>query len=61
MKTFKIKPKNKHLQVIDPETMKPLKEEGEQKPRTEYWLRRVIDGDVVIARTTTKATIKEKE
>ncbi|EMM7986886.1 TPA: DUF2635 domain-containing protein [Morganella morganii] len=34
------------LTVRDPETMQPLAEKGERKPRTAYWLRRLKDGDV---------------
>lgn len=34
------------LTVRDPETLQPLAEKGERKPRTIYWLRRLKDGDV---------------
>lgn len=34
---FKIKPK-KGLIIRDPETFELLAEEGEEKPRTSYWL-----------------------
>lgn len=34
------------LTVRDPETLQPLAEKGERKPRTAYWLRRLRDGDV---------------
>ncbi|MGF1842260.1 DUF2635 domain-containing protein [Vibrio clamense] len=47
MQTFKIKPKTKGLLVKDPETFKPLKATGEEKPRNAYWLRRLSAGDVV--------------
>lgn len=47
MQTLKIKPANKDVMVRDPESMKPLKTEGETKPRTTYWLRRIADGDVI--------------
>lgn len=46
MKTIYIKPV-KGQQVLDPETRQPLAETGEHKPRSEYWLRRLIDGVVV--------------
>lgn len=36
------------LTVRDPETYQPLAVEGEVKPRTAYWLRRLKDGDVVL-------------
>ncbi len=45
--TFKIKPKSSSVKVLDPQTLKPLKSVGETKPRNEYWLRRLMDGDVV--------------
>lgn len=32
--------------VRDPVTSKPLAPEGEAKPKTGYWLRRIMDGDV---------------
>ena len=35
------------LKVKDPVTGTPLKAEGELKPATTYWLRRVKDGDAV--------------
>lgn len=34
------------LTVRDPETLQPLAEKGERKPRNAYWLRRLKDGDV---------------
>lgn len=34
------------LTVRDPETLQPLAEKGERKPRNTYWLRRLKDGDV---------------
>lgn len=35
--------------VRDPNTMKLLAEDGENKPRTGFWLRRLKDGDVIYA------------
>lgn len=35
------------LPVRDPQTMQPLAAEGEHKPRTCYWLRRLAAGSVV--------------
>lgn len=43
--------------VRDPETNEPLAPQGEKKPNTSYWQRRLIDGDV--ERVKTKS--KEKE
>jgi hypothetical protein len=37
------------LLVRDPQTMQPLAAEGEHKPRTSYWLRRLASGAVVEA------------
>jgi len=42
-----IKPAQPALIVRDPDTGKPLAAEGEKKPKTSYWLRRLRDGDVV--------------
>lgn len=44
---FKIKPADKGVSVLCPETLTPLKTNGEMKPRNEYWLRRLADGSVV--------------
>lgn len=44
---FKIKPANKEIKVLDPETFQPLKAAGELKPRNEYWIRRLNDGSVI--------------
>ena len=48
---FKIKPATSGLTVLDPETKQPLKKTGETKEKTEYWLRRILDGDVVEIKT----------
>ncbi|WP_340617231.1 DUF2635 domain-containing protein [Xenorhabdus entomophaga] len=45
MTELHLKPAN-GLVVRDPETCQPLATEGERKPRTAYWLRRLKDGDV---------------
>ncbi|MBA3027442.1 MAG: DUF2635 domain-containing protein [Desulfobacterium sp.] len=45
MKTLFLKPKPGVL-VKDPVTGKPLATEGEEKPDTTYWRRRITDGDV---------------
>ncbi|EHZ5883523.1 DUF2635 domain-containing protein [Salmonella enterica] len=34
--------------VRDPVTQQLLAADGEQKPRTPFWLRRLADGDVVV-------------
>lgn len=56
--TFKIKPAKAGLLVKDPETRKPLKAAGEEKPRTAYWLRRINDKSVVVVKATAKSTTK---
>lgn len=55
--TFKIKPAG-GLKVLDPVTFEPLKPAGEDKPKNEYWLRRIMEGAVV--EVTTKATTAAK-
>lgn len=42
---FKIKPK-KGLIIRDPETFEQLSENGEEKPKTAYWLNHLKNGDV---------------
>lgn len=43
---MKIKPAEGRS-VIDPVTKTLLSPDGEEKPETEFWLRRLRDGDVV--------------
>jgi hypothetical protein len=47
---YTIKPTKKPTQalVLDPITKKPLKPEGEMKPKNAYWLSRIKDKDVEI-------------
>lgn len=61
VQTFKIKPKQ-GVTVKDPDTLVPLKKEGEDKPRNAYWLRRVKDGDCIVIepKTATKRTAKKE-
>ena len=47
MRNIKVKPK-KGLLVRDPTTRQPLDEKGEIKQRNAYWLRRKLEGSVVI-------------
>jgi hypothetical protein len=47
-KKFFVKPARDGLIIRDPRTLKPLKMEGEMKPRNSYWLRRIKDEDVII-------------
>ena len=46
--TFFIKP-HADLIVRDPMTREPLAADGEEKPRSKYWLSREIDGSVIQA------------
>lgn len=45
-------------QVRDPATKEPLPAEGDFKPRNSYWLRRIKDGDVVMASPVKKKAEK---
>ncbi|EBJ5478505.1 DUF2635 domain-containing protein [Salmonella enterica] len=46
MKTFFIKPAPGRM-VRDPDTLEFLQPDGEEKPFTPYWCRRIDDGDVI--------------
>ncbi|EIK9312467.1 DUF2635 domain-containing protein [Salmonella enterica] len=46
MKTFFIKPAPGRM-VRDPDTLEFLQPDGEEKPFTPYWCRRLDDGDVI--------------
>ncbi|MBJ8744031.1 DUF2635 domain-containing protein [Citrobacter farmeri] len=50
--TLKLKPVAGRT-VRDPKTMKVLAADGEEKPRTSYWTRRLADGDVALVEDTT--------
>lgn len=59
--TIFIKPAS-GLKVRDPVTKQHLKAEGESKPRSNYWLRRVASGEVLIAQpASAKSTQKSGE
>jgi|GEM_PF-2353791 len=47
MPTFKLKPAHKDVLVRDPDSLKPLAADGEDKPQTSYWMRRIAEGDVI--------------
>lgn len=49
MPTFKIYPARAGLIVRDPRTRKPLSKDGETKPKSGYWLRRLREGSVTTA------------
>jgi hypothetical protein len=53
MTEFFIKPVS-GVTVRDPETLEPLTESGELKPKNSYWLRRLNDGDIEVAEPVKK-------
>ncbi|HAT1683964.1 TPA: DUF2635 domain-containing protein [Klebsiella oxytoca] len=68
MKTFFIKPAPGRM-VRDPGTLEFLQPDGEEKPFTPYWCRRLDDGDVMVtepgkapvsAPTTPAADVEKK-
>lgn len=46
--TIHIKPATPDMIVRDPGTFRALAADGEDKPRNQYWQRRLRDGDVVL-------------
>ncbi|WCQ53028.1 DUF2635 domain-containing protein [Escherichia coli] len=51
MTTIFIKPAPGCL-IRDPDTMTPLSQDGEEKPFTPFWCRRLNDGDVIVVDKT---------
>lgn len=47
MQLIKVKPRP-GLKVLRPEDRRELRAEGEDVPRTSYWLRRIKTGDVTV-------------
>ncbi len=47
-----------NAKVRDPHTTQHLLPDGEYKPRTTFWLRRIKDGDVVIAKPSKSIKVK---
>lgn len=45
---MRLKPARENLIVRDPINQTALSHEGEEKPDTAYWRRRIHDGDVVV-------------
>ncbi|EAA0861795.1 DUF2635 domain-containing protein [Escherichia coli] len=54
MTTIFIKPAPGCL-IRDPDTMKPLAQEGEEKTFTPFWCRRLNDGDVIVVEKAAEA------
>jgi hypothetical protein len=53
--TLTVRPSHADLLVRNPDAgMKPLAKDGEAVPDTEYWRRRLKDGDVVEVKPETK-------
>lgn len=60
MKTLRIKPAPGRL-VRDPDTRELLSADGEEKPYTPFWCRRLNDGDVVVVEAHASRATKEKK
>lgn len=59
MQILKIKPAS-GARVLDPVTKLPLAADGEQKPRSNYWMRRISSGEVVIVVESASAVAAAK-
>ncbi|OPY15612.1 MAG: hypothetical protein A4E66_00016 [Syntrophus sp. PtaB.Bin001] len=55
-----LKPAKDGLLVRDPDTGKALAAEGEYKPRSTYWIRRLKTGDVIAATPSKDSSAAEK-
>lgn len=55
MQTFKIKPVGDFM-ITDPETRQPLPKEGAVVAQSNYWRRRIADGEVEVVVETKKAS-----
>lgn len=55
-----LKPAKAGLIVRDPDTGKPLAEDGEVKTRSTYWIRRIKQGDVTAATPTGTDTAADR-
>jgi Protein of unknown function (DUF2635). len=53
MTKFFIKPVS-GVTVRDPETLEPLAQSGELKPKNGHWLRRLNDGDIEVVEQSKK-------
>lgn len=60
-----LRPARPGLRVVDPRDrdkrgrMRPLPEDGKRVRLTQYWMRRLADGDVVEGKAKAKAKAKE--
>ncbi|EAR7071117.1 DUF2635 domain-containing protein [Salmonella enterica] len=65
MKKLKLYPTRRGLIVRDPRTKKALSEDGEEKEKNGYWLRRMREGSVsekpLPALTTAETKVKGKQ
>ena len=55
MQTFKIKPVGDFM-ITDPESRQPLPKEGAVVAQSNYWRRRIADGEVEVVVETKKAS-----
>lgn len=55
-----VKPSHPAIIVRDPVTLLPVPAEGMDVPNTNYWRRRLSDGDIVETRVTRKRTTSKQ-
>lgn len=60
MATIFIKPAN-GLRIKDPISKIPLSSEGETKPNSTYWRRKINAGDVIVAKEKKTTIVQDKE
>ena len=60
MSTIKVKPKEGYI-MRDPETRIPLPPEGAVVPRNNFWIRRLVAGDVSEVKSVSPPPKKKKE
>ncbi len=58
---MRVKPASENLLVRDPERKGHLPAEGAEVPDTEYWRRRLADGDVVAVTEAAKTKPEKKD
>lgn len=56
-----IKPADKGSIIRDPETLEPLSSDGENKPASYFWHRRIEDGSVILAEKPEQPKTTKKE
>lgn len=58
--TIFIKPAQPGIKVRDPVTKQHLREDGEHKPRSTFWLRRLAAGEVVMVQQAAEKSAAKK-